>query len=229
MVSPRVLDLNEIVAGMLKMLQRLIGEDIHLAWLPGADLWPVKIDPSQIDQILANLSVNARDAIGGVGRVTIETKNVVLDEACCADHAGLTPGEYVLLAVGDDGCGMDREILGNLFEPFFTTKGLGKGTGLGLATVYGIVKQNNGFVDVESEPERGTTFRIYLPRHIGKSERVRPEAGGSGDRRPRDGARGRGRAGPAGAEQIHTRGSGIPRADGGHAGGSDPPGRGAYR
>ncbi|MCE5265682.1 MAG: PAS domain S-box protein [Deltaproteobacteria bacterium] len=172
MVSPRVLDLNEVVAGMLKMLQRLIGEEIHLAWLPGAELWPVQIDPSQIDQILVNLSVNARDAIGGVGRVAIETKNVRLDEAYCVDHEGMVPGEYVMLTVGDDGCGMDKEIQGKLFEPFFTTKEVGKGTGLGLATVYGIVKQNNGFVDVESEPGRGTTFRIYLPRHIGQSELI---------------------------------------------------------
>ncbi|MCE5263479.1 MAG: PAS domain S-box protein [Deltaproteobacteria bacterium] len=176
MVSPRLLDLNEVVAGMLKMLKRLIGEEIELAWLPGEALWPVRIDPSQIDQILANLSVNARDAIGGAGRIAIETKNVRLDETYCIDHDGMVPGEYVMLAVGDDGCGMDAETLGKLFEPFFTTKEVGKGTGLGLATVYGIVKQNNGFVDVESKPERGTTFRIYLPRHIGQSEQVRLEA-----------------------------------------------------
>ena len=175
-ISPKVLDLNETVAGMINMLQRLIGEDIELNWLPGINLWPVKIDPSQIDQILANLCVNARDAIVGIGKITIETGNVTLDEIYCVDHAGFVPGEYVLLAVSDNGSGMDEETLGKLFEPFFTTKGLGKGTGLGLATIYGIVKQNNGFITVDSEPNQGTTFKIYLPRHIGEAEQVRTEA-----------------------------------------------------
>jgi PAS domain S-box-containing protein len=172
-VSPAVLELNDTVAGMLKMLQRLIGEDIHMAWLPGRDLWPVKMDPSQIDQILANLCINARDAIAGVGKVTIETGNVGFDGGYCADHAGFVPGEHVMLAVSDDGCGMDKETQDKIFEPFFTTKGVGKGTGLGLATVYGIVKQNNGFINVYSEPGHGTTFRIYLPRQTGKSEQAR--------------------------------------------------------
>ncbi len=167
-VAPRVLDLNETVAGMLKMLQRMIGENIRLDWLPEAELWPVRIDPSQIDQILANLCVNARDAIADVGRISIETGNSVFDEAYCADHAGITPGEYVRLAVSDDGCGMGRETLSHLFEPFFTTKGIGEGTGLGLATVYGAVKQNNGFINTYSEPGIGTTFTIYLPRHAGR-------------------------------------------------------------
>lgn len=169
-VSPKVVDMNDTVAGMLKMLQRLIGEDIDLAWLPGFNLWPVKIDPSQIDQILANLCVNARDAIAGVGKITIETGNIKFDAAYCADNAGYVPGEYILLAVSDDGCGMGKEILDKLYEPFFTTKKAGKGTGLGLATVFGIVKQNDGFINVYSEPDRGTTFKIYLPRHIGKSK-----------------------------------------------------------
>ncbi|MBN1103618.1 MAG: PocR ligand-binding domain-containing protein [Deltaproteobacteria bacterium] len=164
-VSPKVLDLNDSVAGMLKMLRRLIGEDIDLVWVPGLDLWPVKIDPSQIDQILANLAVNARDAIAGVGKVTIETVNATFDEAYCgADHPGPVPGQYVLLTVSDDGKGMNKEVLEHLFEPFFTTKEVGKGTGLGLATIYGIVKQNNGFISVHSEPGEGTTFKIYLPR-----------------------------------------------------------------
>ena len=163
-ISPRVLDLNDTVEGMLKMLRRLIGEDIDLLWKPGPALWPVKVDPSQIDQILANLAVNARDAIVGLGKVTIETDNVVLDRAYCRQHPGFMAGEHVLLAVTDDGCGMDKEVLENLFEPFFTTKGLGKGTGLGLATVYGIVRQNNGFINVYSEPGHGTVFKIYLPR-----------------------------------------------------------------
>ncbi len=168
-VAPKVLDLNETVAGMLKMLQRLIGEDIDLNWQPAADLWPVKVDPSQIDQILANLCVNARDAIADIGRITIETGNSVFDADYCADHAGFEPGEYVLIAVSDNGCGMDKETMSHLFEPFFTTKGVGRGTGLGLATVYGSVKQNNGFINAYSEPGLGTTFKIYLPRHAGKA------------------------------------------------------------
>jgi PAS domain S-box-containing protein len=164
-IAPKVLDLNETVEGMLKMLRRLIGEDIDVAWVPGRGLWTVKIDPAQVDQILANLLVNARDAIADKGKVTIETENVVLDEAYCAGHRGFVPGRFVMLAVSDDGCGMDREIIAHLFEPFFTTKGVGQGTGLGLATVYGIVKQNDGFINVYSEPGKGTTFKIYLPRY----------------------------------------------------------------
>ena len=174
-ISPKVLDLNETVESMLKMLRRLIGEDIDLAWLPEAGLCPVKVDPAQIDQILANLCVNARDAIAGVGKVTVETRMVTFDEAYCADHAGFVPGEFFLLAISDNGCGMDKETLGSIFEPFFTTKGTGKGTGLGLATVHGIVKQNDGFINVYSEPGQGTTFRIYLPRHMGKAGRTRQE------------------------------------------------------
>ncbi len=172
-IIPKVLDLNETVAGMLKMLQRLIGEDIHLNWQPDMNLWPIKVDPSQIDQILANLCVNARDAITDIGVITIETGNRVLDEEFCENHAGYIPGEYVLLIFSDNGCGMGKETLDKLFEPFFTTKGQGKGTGLGLATVYGIVTQNNGFINVYSEPGQGTTFSIYMPRYEGKSEQLR--------------------------------------------------------
>ncbi|MBI9077766.1 MAG: response regulator, partial [Desulfatibacillum sp.] len=164
-IAPKKLDLNEALSKMLKMLQRLMGEDIDLVWLPGACLGNIKMDPSQLDQILANLCVNARQAISGVGKVTIETKNMIFDEGYCADHPGFFPGEFVLLAVSDNGEGMNREILDHLFEPFFTTKEMGKGTGLGLATVYGIVKQNNGFINVYSEPGEGTTFKIYLPLH----------------------------------------------------------------
>jgi signal transduction histidine kinase len=149
-ISPVVLDLNVAVEGMLKMLRRLIGEDIDLAWLPETGLRPVKMDPSQLDQLLANLCVNARDAIDGVGKITIETDTATFDDAYCADHLGFVPGEYVLLAVSDDGCGMDRDTIDKIFEPFFTTKEVGQGTGLGLATVYGIVKQNNGFINVYS-------------------------------------------------------------------------------
>ena len=173
--APKVLDLNDNIEGMLKMLRRLIGEDIDLAWLPGTDLWSVKIDPSQLDQILANLCVNAKDAIAGVGKVTIETKNAVFDTEYCADHAGFVPGEYVSLTVSDTGSGIPRDMLDKIFEPFFTTKKLHQGTGLGLSTVYGIVKQNNGFISVYSEPEEGTTLRIYVPRHVGQIEEIRIE------------------------------------------------------
>jgi two-component system sensor histidine kinase EvgS len=169
-VSPKVLDLNDTLEGMLKILRRLVGEDIDLVWRPAAGLWPVKIDPAQLDQILGNLCVNARDAITDVGKVTIETDNIIFDEAYCADHLGFVPGEFVLLAVSDDGCGMDKETLDHAFEPFFTTKGVNEGTGLGLATVYGILKQNNGFINVYSELENGTTFRLYFPRHEGKAD-----------------------------------------------------------
>ena len=163
-IAPQALDLNETVEGMLQMLRRLIGENVELAWRPAPVPARVKMDPSQIDQILANLCVNARDAVGDKGHVAIETGLAEFDEAYCAAHAGFLPGRFVLLAVGDDGCGMDSQTLLRLFEPFFTTKEIGKGTGLGLATVYGIVKQNNGFIDVDSEVGRGSTFRIYLPQ-----------------------------------------------------------------
>lgn len=168
-IAPKVLDLNETVEGMLKMLRRLIGENIELAWLPQQQLWPVSMDPSQVDQILANLCINARDAITDVGRVTIETANAVFDESYCAVHAGYQPGDYVMLAVSDNGGGMDQETRLHIFEPFFTTKKAGHGTGLGLATVFGIVKQNNGFINLYSEPGQGATFKIYIPRHAGES------------------------------------------------------------
>ena len=174
-IAPKVLDLNETVGSMLTMLRRLIGEDIALRWQPGANLWPVKVDPSQIDQILTNLCINARDAIADVGKVTIETGNRTVGEDECADHPGFVPGAYVRLVASDDGCGMDKDTHAHLFEPFFTTKEMGKGTGLGLATVYGIVKQNDGFIYVYSEPGQGTTFTIYLPRHVGKAERAQTD------------------------------------------------------
>lgn len=169
-VRPRIIEVNETLSGLLKMLSRLIGEDIELAFKPGREVWTVKMDPSQIDQILANLAVNARDAITGTGKLTIETENAEFDEPYCADHHGYVPGDYVMLAVSDNGCGMDEETRSRIFEPFFTTKGVGKGTGLGLPTVYGIVRQNEGFVNVYSEPGQGTTFRIYLPRYIARTE-----------------------------------------------------------
>ena len=171
-VAPKVIDLNHTVEGMLKMLRRLIGEDIDLNWLPGDDLGPIKIDPSQVDQMLANLCVNARDAIVDTGKVTIKTESVAFDEDYCAAHLDYQPGEYILLAVSDNGSGMDSETIVHLFEPFFTTKEVGKGTGLGLATVYGIVKQNGGFINVTSTPGLGTNFSVYLPQHAGENERV---------------------------------------------------------
>ncbi len=176
--SPVVLDLNETLSGMLTMLRRLIGEDIDLRWQPCEDIWRVRMDPAQIDQVLANLVVNARDAIDGLGAISLETANVVFDDAYCADHPGFAPGEYVLLSVSDTGCGMPPEVMARLFEPFYTTKELGSGTGLGLATVYGVVKQNDGFINVYSEPGLGSTFKIYLPRHVGAGEPARAEPGG---------------------------------------------------
>lgn len=174
-VVPKVIDLNETIEGMLKMLRRIIGENIDLDWLPGAGLWTVKIDPSQIDQIMANLFVNARAAIANVGKITVETGNNTFDEEYCDAHAGFVPGEYARIVVSDTGCGIDKETLPHIFEPFFTTKGVGEGTGLGLATVHGAVMQNNGLINVYSEPGRGTAFTIYLPRHVDQVGRVRTE------------------------------------------------------
>jgi PAS domain S-box-containing protein len=162
--APRLLDLNENVSGILKMLRRLIGEHIELDWVPGQALWQVRMDPSHVDQILANLAVNARDAIEKNGKIAIETSNTTCGEDYCSTHPECIPGDYVTLTVRDNGCGIDEEILDRIFDPFFTTKQEGQGTGLGLATVYGIVKQNNGHIDVVSESGKGTTFRIYLPR-----------------------------------------------------------------
>jgi nitrogen-specific signal transduction histidine kinase len=166
-IVPKILDLNETIASMLKMLQRLIGENVKLIWQPGPCLWLIKFDQSQIDQILANLCVNARDAMTDGGSITIETGNCVIDDDYSTHHLEVVPGEYVRLVVSDNGGGMDKETLDRIFEPFFTTKEMGKGTGLGLATVFGIVKQNSGFINVYSEPGLGTTFTIYLPRHAG--------------------------------------------------------------
>jgi PAS domain S-box-containing protein len=163
-VQPRVLDLNETVSGMLKVLGRLIGENILLNWLPGKDLWPVTMDPLQIDQILANLAVNARDAIGHHGVVSIQTANALMDGTFARVRADRVSGEYVVLSVSDSGKGMTPEIVEHIFEPFFTTKDVGAGTGLGLATVFGIVKQNQGWIEVETEPEQGSTFKVFLPR-----------------------------------------------------------------
>jgi CheY-like chemotaxis protein len=164
-ISPKVLNLNTVVESMIKMLQRIIGEDIHLVWSPGKKTWNILMDAGQIDQILANLCVNARDSITGTGKIIIEIENCTLDTDYCIDHTGFIPGDYIMLAVSDSGCGMEPDILNNIFEPFFTTKGEEKGTGLGLAMIYGIVKQNRGFINVYSEQGHGSTFKIYLPRH----------------------------------------------------------------
>ncbi len=163
--APQVLDLNAALSNQLKLLSRLLSEEINLSWIPAPKLSPVRIDPQQLQQVLSNLLINARDAIQGPGKITIETAQVELDADYCRTHYGVNPGAYVLLTVSDTGCGMDRETLSRIFEPFFTTKPAGKGTGLGLATVYGIIRQHGGFITVYSEPGQGTTFKIYLPRH----------------------------------------------------------------
>ncbi|MCX7804304.1 MAG: transporter substrate-binding domain-containing protein [Planctomycetota bacterium] len=161
--NPKVLDMNEAIGDGLRMFRRLIGENIRLVWTPGPDIWKVRIDPAHVDQILANLLLNARDAITGRGAITVATANAVLDGAWCAGHPDAAPGEYVLLSVSDDGCGMSREAMEHLFEPFYSTKAPGKGAGLGLATVYGAVKQNGGIASVYSEPGKGTVVKVYLP------------------------------------------------------------------
>ncbi|WP_224982222.1 PAS domain-containing hybrid sensor histidine kinase/response regulator [Geomonas agri] len=163
-ISPRAVNLNEHCLETEKALSRLIGEEVRFNFIPDPKLWTVKIDPSQVDQILMNLAVNSRDAMPGGGVLTIQTGNVEVDEAFCDYRLDAKPGSYACLSVIDTGTGMDRELVKRIFEPFFTTKEVGRGTGLGLATVYGIVTQNGGFVDVESEPGRGTTFHIYLPQ-----------------------------------------------------------------
>ena len=162
-IEPAVFDINHSVEAILKMIRRLIGENIDLAWLPGENPCMVRMDPSQFDQVLVNLCVNAKDAIADVGRITIETDRVSFDEVYCKSHAEFVPGDYALLAVSDNGCGMDADTMDQIFDPFFTTKQPGRGTGMGLATVYGIVKQNQGVINAYSESGKGTTFKIFLP------------------------------------------------------------------
>ena len=171
-IAPVLLDLNESVETTLKMIRRLIGENIELTWSPATSPCKVMMDPSQLDQVLLNLCVNARDAIGGIGRITIETDIVSFDEDYCLSHGDITTGKYIQLSVSDNGCGMDKETQKHIFEPFFTTKSLGQGTGMGLATVYGIVKQNKGFIHVYSEPGAETTFKIYIPLYAGETPTV---------------------------------------------------------
>jgi len=175
-VAPKVVNLNELIANLLAMLRRLLGEQVELDYRAGANLWNTQIDPSQVDQVLTNLCINARDAISGSGRISIETANIRFDETHATLHPGNSPGDYVTLRISDTGAGMDATTRAQIFEPFFTTKAMGKGTGLGLAMVFGIVKQNGGLIHVESEPGRGTTFSIYLPRSHEGPAPVEPTA-----------------------------------------------------
>jgi len=169
-VAPVPVNLNNALSSLLEMLRRFVGEDISLQLIPGQTLWNIRIDPGQVDQILTNLTANARDAIADVGSITIETRNTTITRDDCRGKKNLKPGEYVLLSLTDTGKGMDETVLPRIFDPFFTTKPRDKGTGLGLPTVFGIVKQNNGLVDVESRPGEGTSFRIYFPRFRGEVE-----------------------------------------------------------
>lgn len=164
-IAPQMLDLNKTITSMMKMLYRLIGEDIELNWMPENALWPVRMDPSQIDQILVNLAVNSKDAMEGGGKITIKTENLRHDDSYCSGNPCFGNIDFIKIQVSDNGHGMDDQTLKNIFEPFFTTKDMDKGTGLGLATVYGIVKQNKGFITVDSQVNEGTSINIYIPRY----------------------------------------------------------------
>jgi PAS domain S-box-containing protein len=175
-IVPRAVDLNALVAEARNALLRLIREDVELTFVPGDGLWKVSFDPAQLEQMLLNLVVNARDALPAGGRITVETANVTLDQTACLDRGDLAPGDYVALSITDDGVGMDAQTLSHVFEPFFSTKEVGKGTGLGLATVYGAIKQNGGHVEVASEVGHGSTFRLLIPRLTGGPAEPRASA-----------------------------------------------------
>jgi PAS domain S-box-containing protein len=167
-IAPQAIDVNMILEGSAKMLRRLTGENVSYILKPAANLWKIRMDPSQLEHVLANMCVNARDSIAGVGNIVIETGNCTFDKDYCSHHPHFLPGEFVRISVSDNGCGMDQKTLSRIFEPFYTTKEVGKGTGLGLAMVYGALQQNKGFINVESRPGQGSTFELYLPRHTGE-------------------------------------------------------------
>jgi PAS domain S-box-containing protein len=183
MVAPKLVRLDELMRNLENLLRRLLGEDVELSAYYADDLWATRIDPGQFEQVIVNLAVNGRDAMPSGGRLTVETRNCTLDEIYSRQHPEVVPGEYVMLAVGDSGVGMDASTQARIFEPFFTTKQQGKGTGLGLAVCYGIVKQAGGHIWVYSEPEQGTTFKVFLPRSRDQEEtdeeEARPEEGSS--------------------------------------------------
>lgn len=172
-ITPKVINIHKTIEGLLPMLQRLISKNIQLSWLHGAGTWPILMDPSQLEQILVNLVINANDAIVGTGKITIETGISHFDENYCSNYPDLSPGEYMRIGVGDDGCGMNKEILEHIFEPYYTTKSDDKGIGLGLSTVYSAVKQNKGFIDVYSEPGHGSMFLLYFPRFAEQSPTIK--------------------------------------------------------
>ncbi|NLF95681.1 MAG: PAS domain S-box protein [Candidatus Riflebacteria bacterium] len=182
-IKPEIIDINVSITNMLQMLRRLIGENIELVWLPRACLCPVCADSSHLDQVMTNLCVNARDAIKNVGKITITTDMKTFTADCRDRPTDIADGDYVVIMVSDNGCGMNREVLSHIFEPFYTTKQQGEGTGLGLATVYGIVKQNHGFIEVDSAPEKGTTMTIFLPKHNVKTSEITTKSSDDNERK----------------------------------------------
>jgi CheY-like chemotaxis protein len=231
-----VLDLNAQIAATFRLFSTLIGEHVTVDFRPATGLWPVLCDPSQIDQVLLNLVVNARDAMPRGGTITLTTANVTLDPASQLEVPGASPGPYVTLSVQDEGVGIEPKILPRIFEPFFTTKRVDKGTGLGLATVYGIVQQNGWFIDVDSEPGRGATFRLYMAPATGDAARSAPRGDGAHGPAPphrrrsrphaRDDPARRGRRDGAQPHERPARFAGLHGAGVGVAGRGDcPPGR----